>query len=545
MILSTAEERAIATYKEAANKLPKQSYLLDYALPDFQQTAHKLDTSFDALQEYIRAAEPYVGLLANAALLRQAHYEKFIRTKRVEEAGHRIWREGINQLVVDARKRLSHWKAVGEELFVALIAETPAPPVKIADAIYSELPDPTEVPACPLPLLSTAEKNRRKRFRAQARRRREKEEARVLDAFHISRHEEVNLPVVENLSALTHATPGELLQLLHPIWLFNPTIVINACPEEKKEAVKDLASSFSDTNRAILYFILCKDPEFASFADQESRSSPDMALILCPPVWKTLNKKVDSWTLVEYTAVLLDIVSISLTLATENLNIERNTTTRLYLERCIYDYWNSIKDAVQMAFKDHLVRRICGISTYKLFEASVASMIQQIEGYIEMGTEGAMLASQDRFKLTHDIQQKQEIYLTGKSSKRKELPLSSPEVSLNYLFASFQSQSRRSFGVEGRNAEMSHYEQYKNSGLLVLQYKQNLNIIEFSAELLSVNKVAYLNVSKLSKNEQTLAFGKLPEGRATWITLKGSIDPLPLLQNDHCQIYDRPVINAE
>lgn len=128
------EGNAIRRYKEYQLKhLPAGETLESLWMQGFDKDAYpELDT-IDALKAYLNQAEKYVKVLTTAARYRQEHFEQFIECnpERIEDDGHKVWREGMNKLADDANKTLQEWKSVHSDMLDEYIAnqENHKPPV--------------------------------------------------------------------------------------------------------------------------------------------------------------------------------------------------------------------------------------------------------------------------------------------------------------------------------------------------------------------------------------------------------------------------------
>ena len=116
------EGLAIAKYKDyQQNNLPNANTLKELVCPDFELASYKPLGIIDALKIYITEVQSYSKVLSRAANLRQEHYIHFIKGKKDEEEGHKYWREGMNQIALDARNKLKYWKNIHKDEFEKLL----------------------------------------------------------------------------------------------------------------------------------------------------------------------------------------------------------------------------------------------------------------------------------------------------------------------------------------------------------------------------------------------------------------------------------------
>lgn len=99
---------AIAHYKNYALKhLGSPAHLSDLYLADFEPSE---GDEMAQLEIYLKSARNYATKLSRAAHLRQMHFETFL-TPDTEESGHRAWRVGMNQIALDAQKKVQYWES--------------------------------------------------------------------------------------------------------------------------------------------------------------------------------------------------------------------------------------------------------------------------------------------------------------------------------------------------------------------------------------------------------------------------------------------------
>jgi len=114
--LSDEERSAIALYKDYQQKhLPDTETLAGLWAPNFDRSLYSNLDYLGAIRAYLNDLEPYVKVLERAAYLRQQHFDNFInnnKNRRIEEEGHRRWREGMNMIAADARQKYDHWKTI-------------------------------------------------------------------------------------------------------------------------------------------------------------------------------------------------------------------------------------------------------------------------------------------------------------------------------------------------------------------------------------------------------------------------------------------------
>ena len=157
------EGEIIRKYKFWQSQLPKYKNITGYWVPEYKgSTEQELDNYLEQLKKYIKP-------LRKTVILRQTHYEMFIKDKRNEETGHRYWRLEMNNILKDAVDKYDYYKSKNKdnnkkfEYIPNLILECP-------DNIYSvlsidELPENSEIQIIIPPKTSNQEKKRRKRLR--------------------------------------------------------------------------------------------------------------------------------------------------------------------------------------------------------------------------------------------------------------------------------------------------------------------------------------------------------------------------------------------
>lgn len=107
------ESYYIQLYKNYANNhLPETATLAGLWAPDFDQEAYPGLDFIGALRAYLDDLDPYCFVLNKAAQLRQNHYEMFIKNKKVEDQGHRAWREGMNDMALDCSEKSEYWNQI-------------------------------------------------------------------------------------------------------------------------------------------------------------------------------------------------------------------------------------------------------------------------------------------------------------------------------------------------------------------------------------------------------------------------------------------------
>lgn len=107
------ESYYIQLYKNYANNhLPETATLAGLWAPDFDQEAYPGLDFIGALRAYLDDLDPYCSVLNKAAQLRQNHYEMFIKNKKVEDQGHRAWREGMNDMALDCSEKSEYWNQI-------------------------------------------------------------------------------------------------------------------------------------------------------------------------------------------------------------------------------------------------------------------------------------------------------------------------------------------------------------------------------------------------------------------------------------------------
>lgn len=542
---SATEQAAIAAYKQAAQKLPCYSYLEDYALPDFTRTVHGVSNTFDALQTYLREAEVYTGNLTRAASARQNHYEQFILTKRPEDRGHRIWRQGLNLLARDAHRKVRKWQNVREDLFDQLVEESTSPALCVPDAEYSELPVVPAKENTLAPPLSPAEKRRRKRVRAKARARKEKEEAALLEQFRIPQHGEVRIPQVRNLSELVAAGPAELIFLIHPVWFFIP-VSIEASEVEKKSAVSTFFQRQLSASETLLYSVLCRDTAFATRAGKllfprlTDMDSIAAHLQLVSPVWlagvpcATYSSPI---TDVFMGAYLLDQAEIALIETMQTISLQRSIPTTLYLQRCVADFWTKVKTRIQPALENEVAKAAFGKKVLSRIEEFVRWMQELVYLYESEGLWPALRARNKKDALVR--------ILSSALSKRcfgLQLNVAQPERKLEdikrrirTILASMKSRSTRSFGVGDGESPSLQYDS-ENTSLLVAALAEADVLLVLSKGAIPDDKIAYVTESDLDAAQRRIV------DKFRKPSMRGNIpggDIQAVLQSEHCMLFDK------
>lgn len=175
------EERdSIARYEEAKTYLPMTETVAGLAPSDFDHSAYPeyADDRLVALDCYLKELRPYTMRLVRAAELRQDHYERFIvRAGRIEERGHRLWREEMNNLAAECQSMLTYWQNERELAFDSAVEtsekmmeeESRRERVKVTinlrvRNVEYDVKEKAKKHAVPRPRLSKAEKKRRKKI---------------------------------------------------------------------------------------------------------------------------------------------------------------------------------------------------------------------------------------------------------------------------------------------------------------------------------------------------------------------------------------------
>lgn len=187
------EAAYIDQYKRDQSHLPDVDTLGGLWSPDFDPSAYLGMEYLHALEAYLQEQRKYSTALSKAARSRQSHYDVFIRDKREEDSGHRYWREGMNEIALDAEEKLSYWSKVRETKFDEA--------VRFSDLMESLVRErgekrfvPTRLEAINIdrdatlrgkrvskPKLSEAEKKRRKREAKERRAAKKAEESVLLE----------------------------------------------------------------------------------------------------------------------------------------------------------------------------------------------------------------------------------------------------------------------------------------------------------------------------------------------------------------------------
>ncbi len=119
-MLSLKEKQSITIYKNYASKyLNSYKYLADYWVPDFlQEDCLKIENNcYDDLEVYLNNLSLYYKHIKKYYILRQKHYNTFIKGIKTEDEGHKHWRNALKMVVDDAKEKLDKWKNVRNNTF--------------------------------------------------------------------------------------------------------------------------------------------------------------------------------------------------------------------------------------------------------------------------------------------------------------------------------------------------------------------------------------------------------------------------------------------
>jgi hypothetical protein len=109
---------AIARYKSYQKKyLPNVRNIEGLYAPDFDSEAYPGD-ALDALGQYLEDLTRYTTHICTAAQLRQEHYEQYVVQ---EDPGHKVWREGMNEVAIDCQSKLEYWTRVYDSRWNAAV----------------------------------------------------------------------------------------------------------------------------------------------------------------------------------------------------------------------------------------------------------------------------------------------------------------------------------------------------------------------------------------------------------------------------------------
>lgn len=164
------EGQVIGAYKDyEARHFGNDYTLAGLCVAHFDPAAYDTQDKLYALEQYLKSLEAMSRVLSKAAFLRQYHYEHFITN---EDPGHKHWREGLNDVAADSRRKLGIWQRIRDEELdeaIALYEAEPLPPV-FCRAHKIENPDRPKKRAVKIihfqrPKISKKERKRRKKER--------------------------------------------------------------------------------------------------------------------------------------------------------------------------------------------------------------------------------------------------------------------------------------------------------------------------------------------------------------------------------------------
>lgn len=183
----------IKAYKDYARKhLPHTGTLGGLWAPDFDKTNYMKRCNNDLLgcvELYLKEMKPYAQVLIKAAYLRQIHFERWIQNKREEDPGHRHWRIGMNLIARDAAEKVKRWTTQQDRLLTKAInhfekTHTSTRWVEISEFAHVRNVIDKSISVktnkqVKRPMLSTAERNKRRRAKCK---KREREDNKQIDA---------------------------------------------------------------------------------------------------------------------------------------------------------------------------------------------------------------------------------------------------------------------------------------------------------------------------------------------------------------------------
>jgi len=115
-ILSEAERQALKRYHDAELYLPKSKKLSDYWVADFDYNYYSElypnADPLDALGIYLNELKAWLPRFRAATLLRQEHYERFLKAEDREDSGHRNWRLAMNLVLKDTEDKYAYWSNI-------------------------------------------------------------------------------------------------------------------------------------------------------------------------------------------------------------------------------------------------------------------------------------------------------------------------------------------------------------------------------------------------------------------------------------------------
>lgn len=127
--MNLKEKKSINNYQNLKQKLPKYKYLHQYIVLDFyhikineiNKTKDLMSEIFDKLSIYIKDLNKYNKALLLASNARNNHYKEFIKNIKEEDENHRIWRKGLNNIVLHNERTLEYWSNILDNNFDILI----------------------------------------------------------------------------------------------------------------------------------------------------------------------------------------------------------------------------------------------------------------------------------------------------------------------------------------------------------------------------------------------------------------------------------------
>ena len=263
--LSYDERVAIRLYKRISKRLPRYWTLSGYWVTNFD------GNTYDELVVYLKDLKRYLDVLTKSTKYRQQHYEIFIKGKRIEDSGHRTWREAMNTITKDADAKYRYWSDVEDLEFSKFVPASPIPDISIINVDLDDLDDeniPEDISIVEPPQLSIREKNRRKKLRYKLKKKKAVEEERLLnevsmlmseDPFNIKKNNE---PIDLSEVISEYKKSGECI--IDPFYIFKDSILIKGSFKQKKQMVDMLMDAVNregdvQFQSIILYYLMIKD----------------------------------------------------------------------------------------------------------------------------------------------------------------------------------------------------------------------------------------------------------------------------------------------
>lgn len=168
------ESEAIKEYQFYKKKLKVSQSLSSYWVSDFEG-------SYDELVIYLRDLDCYIKALTPYVKSREFHYKTFIEGKSIEERGHKVWRENLNKILVDAEEKFKHFSNIEEKQFYEFEPFQFIPDIWVEDPDVEDVEDVKTPNMVKPPTLTKRDKNRRKRIRQKLKKEQIREENEILN----------------------------------------------------------------------------------------------------------------------------------------------------------------------------------------------------------------------------------------------------------------------------------------------------------------------------------------------------------------------------